>query len=442
MLNHQTLKKWPGVDQSCDLFESIDNIVGWKATPPFAETGRSAQVIPDEPMAVDTPNGTVYIERIKIKGVGLCDFEGNISKPSSVHFKMYSPHVGISSKGEFSILTPGTKPMGGLVLEKATMEYHVADVLFEHGIPTEIPMRLYEYTDPEMFFEESSGNRSKLGVVVAGQHSLGYDRADIMLKYSEADDDAVQRMNQFAEAVGIDISDDPELSLLSFVYESYGHYIRKFSQAQLYRHSGHCSNIGFSLHTKSIYFTDIDSCRTLSECGEINTGLQVMRDCLSGAYHIFGILTEPVHAEKFSSQRVINSGIFRRYLKHYHHDLPESLVDNLGQILEEHYAEVHASVIKSIAQKKQEQKEEQEEGGEVDYQAAYDAKWHRTTTVYQDTHSWFLSVCWTLHKHGSISKEFPFKIPEAEFYDNIANLSSPELVETIRARIAKAIEAA
>ena len=82
----------------------------------------------------------------------------------------------------------------------------------------------------------------------------------------------------------------------------------------------------------------------------------------------------------------------------------------------------------------------QVDGEPVDYQTAYDAKWNRETTVYQETHSWFLSVCWELHKRSTISDEFPFQTPEEEFYKNVGNLSSPELVGQIRTRIAKALE--
>ncbi|NKB64233.1 MAG: hypothetical protein GKR95_19680 [Gammaproteobacteria bacterium] len=224
--------------------------------------------------------------------------------------------------------------------------------------------------------------------------------------------------------------------MFTFVYQSYGHYIRKFSQCQLYRHSGHCSNIGFSLHTKSIYFTDIDSCRVLAECGEIDTSLQVMRDAMSGGYNLFSIFTEPKNARRFSFDRIVRSGIFRKYLKSYYHELPETLVHGLAGLLEDHTKEVHERVLAHITEVPKEEASEQAGlGSEDDYQATYDSKWDRVTTDYEETYSWFLAVFWTLHRHSTMSEEFPLAISDDEIFENIAEFSNQKLVDTIRKKI-------
>ncbi|NKB64235.1 MAG: hypothetical protein GKR95_19690 [Gammaproteobacteria bacterium] len=201
VLESEVISRWAPLPISDELDASVDDIVSWKVTPPFFRVGRSALMHLPSPLEIGTQNGTVRVEQIKIKGVGLSDFEGNISQPSSVHFQMNAPHLGISEKGTFFMIPAATKPKGGLVLEKAKMEFHIADILFKNNIPTEIPLRVYKYTDPDMCFEAKGGTRSDLGVVVAGQHHATYDRADIMLDYQVTDTKCKAQMDEFAELV-------------------------------------------------------------------------------------------------------------------------------------------------------------------------------------------------------------------------------------------------
>ena len=420
------------MDQATPLMQQLDDIVSWKTMPPFSRAGRSALLALDEPIEVDTVNGKVRVDLLKIKGVGLYDYDGNISQPSSTHFQMIVSHLSITKDGDFSMIPPSTKPLGGLILPQADMEYMVADRLFANNIPTEIPIRLYHYKDPELFFETKAGVKHDLGVVVVGQHNQAYDRADIALNYHETTEESRALLDNYAKALGIDISIEPELTLFAEIYRSYGHYIRKYSECGLYRHSGHGTNIGLSLHTKSIYFSDIDSCRFLSECGKIDTPLQVMRDALSGIYNLLVTFTEPDMATKFSSERVIKSGVFRTFLQSYYDDVDPNIVAELSKLFEHQYIDNHHRVVTALEQN---QLSIPKNTGDLDYQDQYLLNWKRTETDYVVIYSWGLAVLWHLHSMSNISDQFPFQTTEDEYFQKVAELSSPELVSVIRSRI-------
>lgn len=433
-------KKWGGIDQSDAGLVSLDDTVSWKITPTFIERGRSAVMLLDDPIKVETKNGSVLIERLKIKGVGLRGFDDSITHPCSDHLKMFAIHLSINPEGKFSLVSATSKPLGGIVIDKARTEYEVADRLYQNNIPTEIPIRLYHYTDSELFFESGEGSRESLGVVVAGQHTRSYDRADIALEYSNLDPTARASLDQFAKLTGTDLSIDPELSLFAAAYKSYAHYIRKFNKAGLYRHSGHASNIGLSLHTQSIYFTDIDSCRFLTECGDVDTPLQVMRDAISGYYNIIVILTEAENIGRFTPDRVIKSGIFKTYLYGYYDDLPEELINRLSDLLEEQYITIYHLAAKSDQQKQAIKENSDSDSNSSDdssdYQREYDQLWSRRSTEhYEHIYSWLLAVFWVLHNESTIHDEYPLRLSKAEYFRNISNFSSPELVNEIQAQI-------
>jgi|GEM_PF-5246210 len=437
ILNHKLIKQWPGIDQSHPAIQSLDNIVSWRVPPPFDRVGRSAWLPLETPITVATPHGEVVVEALKIKGVGLYDFEGNLHQPSASSFKMASPHLGITKEGKFAMIPPASKPLGAIALEKANMEYKIADTLIESGIPSAVPIRVYQYEDTDLIFHTQDGTNVRLGVVVMGQLQPTFDRAGIALGYATASEQTRAELDRFARSVGVDISQDPELSLLNIVCASYGRHIRQFSQCGLYRHSAHPNNLGVSARMGTIYFTDIDSCRLLEECSEIEKPIQVMRDAMSALYHLTIFLTEPRNIKSFTSERVCQANLYRTYLTSYYHEIPVKLIEEFAEILKERYLDMYQFVMQNyeaITAKRE------EAPASTSYQKTYDQNWRETWIRYEELYAWIVAITWFLHNESGMKKLYPFKTDSDKLFENLADLSSPQIVDKIQKRMAEAID--
>lgn len=435
ILDFSIVESWSGIDQSHPVIQAVDDVVSWKEKPFFHRHGRSGQLIPKTPLTVAAPNGETYvIEQLKLKGIGLYDDQGKASQPDpSAGWEQSDSHIGITGEGKFIMIPPSIMPMGGILLSRARMEYDVSRTLYENNIPCEIPVRLYQYDN--MFYERN-GESLPLGAVVTGQLQHGYDRLDAAFKYHSASDELKTELEKYAQSKGFDISSYPEIAFLKSAYESYGSYLRKFSQCGLYRHSAHPSNIGFSTRLKDIYLTDIDSCRWLSECTDVAKPMQVMRDALSTFSHLLIMFTDPHDIHRFPSEKVLEAGLFRAYLKSYYYDVPDALIDGFVQIVERYYIHLYNDVLENYDDFV---KQREEASDEDTPQGNFKRYWKRVWIDNRRHFSRLLAIFWTLHNESSMSEEYPFLLSTEDFYQNLAEFCSEETTKEIQSEIAKVI---
>ena len=432
-LDCSVVEAWSGIDQSHPVIQAIDDVISWKVPPFFHRLGRSGQLIPETPLTVETPNGKTYvIDQLKLKGIGLYDDQRQAHQPDpSVRFVQSDPHIGITGEGKFIMIPPSTGPMGGITMDRARMEYDVARTLFENNIPCEVPIRLYQYDNMSY---EKNGEILPLAAVVSGQLQHGYDRLDAAFKYHTAPQELRLELEKYAKNKGFDISSYPEIAFLKSAYESYGVYLRQFSQVGFYRHSAHPSNLGFSTRMNDIYLTDIDSCRWLSECTEIARPMQVMRDALSTFSHLIIMFTEPRDIHRFPAEKVLEANLFRSYLKSYYYDISDTMIDGFVDIVERYYVKLHDEVLETYDDIL---KRREAASSEDTHQGRFQRYWKRVWINNEKHFSRLLAMFWVLHSESGMGEEYPFLLSEEEFYQNLAEFCTKETAEEIQKEIAK-----
>jgi hypothetical protein len=435
------IEKWSGIDQSHPIIQSLDDIVSWKVIPPFCKISRSAWLPLKEPIKVESPYGDIYVEALKIKGVGFLDYHGNIRQPTTEHLHRITSHLGITKEGHFSILKSLPAPIGGITIEKARAEYKTALGLIENGLPSSVPVRLYQYQNPELRYQTQEGDMVPMGVVVTGQLQRTFHRLDTILEYSMVNGEIKEELNRFAESMGISLGNDPELSLFRASYASYGHHLREFSSCGFYRYSSHCTNLGFSARRGSAYFTDLDSCLELVECSEIEKPMQVMRDAFGVIFYLIFTFLQPEYIQHFSRDRVFQSNLQRAFLTNYYCDVSVELIDELVEVLNECHFDLYQRAIDSQKHSSlaKEASISNTQGFLSDFNKGM-SFWKSPWIHYEQIYCWLIAVTWTLHSHSKkMSTLYPFKITEEELYTNLSALSTSQIVEKIRTRIDRAI---
>ncbi|NES81691.1 MAG: hypothetical protein F6K63_31310 [Moorea sp. SIO1G6] len=431
VLKCEAIEKWTGIAQSHPIIQSLDDIVSWKVVPPFCKIGRSSWLPLEEPIIVEGPCGDIHVEALKIKGVGFLDYDGNIRQPTTTMLPRLSANLGISKEGSFSILPGYAGPIGGITLEKASAEYKTARTLTEKGIPSSVPIRLYKYSD--LRYRTKEGTIVPMGVVVTGQLQRTFKRLDTALKYSTADDDETKaELNRFAKKMGVSLSQEPELSLFRASYASYGHHIREFSKCGYYRYSFYPNNLGFSAHRGSAYFTDLDSCRELVECSEIEKPMQVMRDALSAVLYLIIIFVQEPYIHYFSPEQVFQANLQRTFLANYYCDLSIELIDALVEVLNEYHLELYH---RAIGSQEQSFPEETDVPSDLPPDLAYQLNHNKKVKFcksswlnYEEIYCYLIAVMSVLHSRSQISAIYPFKLTEEELYANMADFGTPQTV--------------
>lgn len=443
-LKCQVIQQWTGIDRSHPSIKSLDDIVSWRVTPPFSKVGRSAWLTLKEPIVVQTTGGDIYIESIKIKGVGYLDYRGNLHQPTTNSLRKIKMHLGISEKVDFFIASGFSGPIGGIVLEKALAEYSTARTLIENGVPSSVPICVYKYDESELCYQVGD-QMVPMGVVVTGQLQRTFTRVNSMLYYSASEDVTKIEISQFAERMGVSLNEDPELSLLKACYRNYGRHLPEFSKCGLYRHGAHWSNLGFSSRAGGVYFTDLDSCRELAECSELSKPMQVMRDSLSAVlYLMVGFFTESYLLQNFSPERVIRAEIQQAFLSSYYTDIPIEYINSLVNVLNEYHLYLYKLAIeggKLLAEKRHHIAPVSTAVStfQKDHNAG-STLWENPWLNYKELYCWLMAVVWALHTRSQMATLYPFKLTEDEFYTRMSKFSTPQLVEKIAKRIDRAIK--
>lgn len=426
-LKCEVINQWSGINHSSPIIQSLQDIVSWKVNPPFSRGGRSAWLALKDPITVTTPHREIVIEQLKIKGVGLCNFERNVSPPSTKTFTRVRLHLGFTRKGRIKLFPGSSEPIGGMLISRTRTEYAVSSKLIEEGIPSEVPIAAYQYKEPDFHFKISDDSYSSMGVMIAGLPQNGYDRSDRVLKYGE-NKEMTKKYDEFARNIAFKPNtEDPGLSLFAEMYARYGRHIRRFSHIGLYRHSADPTNLGFSSSLKDIYFTDLDSCRSLSECSEIDTPLQVIRDAMSALFQIMGALTEPDKIQDFHPQRVSKIEIFKKYLRGYYPDVSNDSIDMCGNIMNEYYEVFHSTEMQHFNQTKNSSNINED----ASYQEVYDELWKRSETNYPELFSWTFAIALRLHTESEMGALYPLKIKSEQLFADLAELTSVQNVRNI-----------
>ncbi|WP_127531619.1 hypothetical protein [Paenibacillus kobensis] len=432
-MEYTLLSTWELLRGENDLLNVLDQYVGWEKIPPFYRPGRTGWLQLDKPIEVFNAGNSVKIHSIKLKGIGYCDDQFNITKPTSLYFNRIFPHLGFSREGKFRLVESEQAPLGGLEYSRARTEYDISLRLWESGCPAVVPIRLYRY---HQSFNGSHGE-SSLAVVITGIPKSNPFRADCAYRYDNEKDFANPMNNhwpfsspqtqeerdfviELGKKLNLDDSDNLSLSLISFFSEKYGRTLRKFHEAGFYRYSGSLDNYDYCLETDEVYLIDLDSSRPLDECTDIEKSLQVIRDLASAFFNLSAGLMHPWYVKKFPLHHVIETAPFESILRGYFHDVPAIWIERVNRVFMRYYNALHQQVYdvadKIVAETDRDKQVE---------------KWKPFWMDRKEVYSLLMVINWFLYVKSAINERYPCEMDWEDLMDQIAEFAGPQIAGSI-----------
>ncbi|PFP05738.1 hypothetical protein [Bacillus thuringiensis] len=440
-MKYSLINQWNALDEKDEIFKELDNLVGWKKTPPFYRPGRTGWLKLDKPINISKEGIFTTIKSLKLKGIGYCNDNLEITQPTQKYFNRIFPHLGFTKEGKFCMVESDQAPLGGLEFGRAEMEYYIAKKLSESGCPSVIPIRLYKY---DRKFTGSNGE-SNLAVVITGLPVDTPFRADCAYRYNNnlsfdnpmnnhwpfsnpQSDEERKHVESLSKLLKFQGNENVSLDLISYFYEKYGQTLRKFHAAGFYRYSGSLDNYDYCPETDQVYLIDLDSSRILDECSDIEKPLQVIRDLASAFFNLSASLMHPWHIKKFPLSDVIKSAPFRSILKGYYHDVSEELINGVAEVFSEYYNPLHEKVFLHA----QDIIEEEDREKQI-------AKWKPLWMDRKEVYSLLMVSIWFLHEKSSMNKLYPNQLNWMELIEDISVFASPEIASKIKNNLDKLV---
>jgi hypothetical protein len=320
ILEYELTHCYEGVNISDSELDRVLSAASWQTKPKFLRRGRVARHLLQEPASLKK-NPERQLTVAKLKGIGVYDpakfgkyrdhilgeFSDEPLQPTTKpldEFAVY-PHVGINNLGEFAIVYGAVAPIGGIVYERALREYRNAMTLYEHNVPSIIPLAVLKYNG--MIFQDQP-----MGAVI----SLSSEPAPYRLSEVQYLAATQRGQNPGADAYydkvceSLDIDGDPadetvRMQAIQILARQTGKLMRDFSLAGLYRYSPEWSNFEYSFERKEVFLTDLDSVRDIAELSLEHQRLQILRDLGSLVYRLIGKFGTPTSLDHYSLKNLL-----------------------------------------------------------------------------------------------------------------------------------------
>lgn len=260
-------------------------LVKWDTVPDFPAVGRTSWTVLDQ--AVRTPDLSVpEINALKLKGVGLAMSDGNVVPPLEMLASPRRRHVGIDENGEARSIASGAAPLGGIFLDRAYAEFNNAYRLVTRKCPSIVPIAVYRYSS--LVCKEEPAR--PLGAVLTGSPVRNATRAVALFRRWSYEPEFV---NECRDAIRRVLGGgDTVLAIMRLAFE-YGRTLRQFHEAGLYRYNSSPINYMVLPATGRVLLVDLDSSRSIDECGLRRQPLEVLRDVASAAFEFARMLLNP-----------------------------------------------------------------------------------------------------------------------------------------------------
>jgi hypothetical protein len=339
----ETTHHYSLADIESEQFDLLMDMVRWRTHPQFRIPGRTAWCELAKPASFRNRSNVEY-RAAKIKGVGLWNPAGYLHsgvqqgqrseqaiRPTTSEYEPMARlrHFGISQGGEFIEVASKATPYGGIVHERALLEYTNAARLLEHGVPSVAPLVVVRY--PELNFREQS-----MGAVITLSTERQPYRAhvDYIGEYGEIAKSYYLRLYQ---VLGID--GDPQQPFVQWqafraVCQHLGRLIRGFSGAGLYRYGAHLENVHFDIDRGELFLTDLDSTLRLDDLPsgpQPLRSLQILRDIASALHKIALRLHYFVTLDRFPIALIRTIDPFAAFLRGY---FPEPADERIHRAVE------------------------------------------------------------------------------------------------------------
>jgi hypothetical protein len=323
ILNYTITHRFQGINISERELETLIGLASWQRIPEFPRRGRMAWHILEEPASL-VSNPSYKLRAAKLKGVGawnppdtsrhrdpLLDSFTEIPIPPTTKpldsFATY-PHFGFNKAGEYTFVYSDPAPVGGILHNRAVLEYRSAETLVEKGVPTIVPVAVIQYGDNYRFLGQPMG-----AVISLVPDTEPYRLSEVQFGSATqrgTNPGADKYYDRIRESLGIEgdpTSETTRLETIKILARKIGKGMRDFTRAGLYRYSPEWSNFEYDFDRQEILFTDLDSTRHMQEIPEDFRTLQALRELGSVVYRTVA---------KFGSPSVLDTYTLTNILKY------------------------------------------------------------------------------------------------------------------------------
>lgn len=338
-LDYRITHRYQGLDISDGEIDRLLDIACWNdVTPTFARPGRVAWHTLHEDVKL-TANPALRYQAAKLKGVGLWNpklpgrYSGKLhdnysDEPVPPLLEVWEdlltyPHMGINKDGEYMFAYSAPCPIGGILHDRAYLEYWAAERLIEHGVPTIAPLAVIQYGESLQF----EGRPMGAAITLSPERSW-YRISEVLYgaalnRGSNPDVDAYY--DAMRESFDIDGDPDDEKTRLRVINElarQEGKLIHDFSMAGLYRYSGDWSNFHFSTERGEVFLIDLDSVQDMESIPESQRAMQAWRDLSTTVYRMIAKIAYPTALDKYTLDNLLAHDPVTELLCGYFGDIP------------------------------------------------------------------------------------------------------------------------
>ncbi len=351
-LNAQITHSYPGFAISDTETARLIDIAVWNnKVPLFMRPGRVAWHLLEEDVSLKADSSVHYCAA-KLKGVGLWNPKSSSSHFSTtLHKDGYSleavppltdvleylvtyPHMGINNEGEYMFAYSSPSPIGGIVHDRAHLEYWAAKRLIENGVPSIAPLAVLQYGDSLQFKGQPMGAVITLSPGVASFRISEVLFGAALERGSDPEFDA--HFDAMRES--LDIEGDPNdertrLKVISKLARQAGKLIHDFSMSGMYRYSGDWGNFIYSVERNELFLVDLDSVQDIDNLPAPARPLQVLRDIASSVYRMTAKFGYPTALDKYTLNNLLEFDPIAELLRGYFIDIPEEEIKTVSRRL-------------------------------------------------------------------------------------------------------------
>ena len=349
IIDYSITHRFDDVNISEDDFQVLLDIASWKQTPTFPRRGRVALHTFKEPLTLKS-KPALRLKAAKIKGVGAWNPEslGRFRDPllgsfieepippttePLTSFVSY-PHLGFTEAGDYSFVYGDLAPVGGILHERALLEYSNAKTLVEHNVPTIVPLAVLQYEEKYTFQEKPMG----VAICLLPDTS-SYRLSEVQFGAAtqrgvdESGDKFYDRIREGLKIEGDPTSEATRLQTINVLCRQVGKIIHDFTAAGLYRYSPEWSNFEYDFERQKIVLTDLDSSLRLSDLSPDLQMLQALRDLGSAVYRTISKFYTPSVLDQYTLANLLAYDPLFELIMGYFPEADESAVKQITQKL-------------------------------------------------------------------------------------------------------------
>lgn len=341
-LDYEITHSYSGLNISEAETKRLIDIATWNGkVPTFNRPGRVAWHALEEDVTLKA-DPSIHFKAAKLKGVGLWNpasdeakFTNTLHKDGfttqavppltdMLEYLVTYPHMGIGNDGEYMFAYSKPSPVGGIVHDRAHLEFWSGEKLMEHGVSSIAPLAVIEYKDLK-FNEQPMGAAISLAPGAASFRISEILFGAAMSRGSDPGFD--QHYDDIREKMGIDGDPDDErvrLQVISELARQAGSLMRQFAMAGMYRYSGDWGNFVYSVERGELFLIDLDSVQDMQNLPEPVRAMQAWRDLSSSVYRMLAKLGYPTALDRYTLKNLLEFDPVTEFLSGYFVDIPKA----------------------------------------------------------------------------------------------------------------------